>query len=382
MSPIKDLSDSVRLPRLGKIKLGTKDPKRGFPRKSDHFVLPTDHSDYKKLVELYGEKPKELPVLIPVEDEETWATQYYKSYTQTHGLVCKGDGEMAMRMVSVETGELPDAKKSGAVRLQERPCAGKDCPDYQNKKCHEVMNLRFILPEVPGLGVWQIDTRSKNSILNINSCAKLIKRAFGRISMIPLKLTLEPIEVNQPDTGKKQTVYVLNLRTNVTMAQLANVAREQAKMFMLEAPDLENTFDVAVEKNIEELWGDGMPVDKAIGEIKEIPQGELKEKVDTRGEFEKEGRDLVKEAIVHIKPKAQAEPEASPDASQSNSRLVQDESSGMTPTQELLSKVAEAKGWKNTKPVRSWLVNGPCKVKAERIDSEPEAVWKEVSLLL
>jgi len=82
------------------------------------------------------------------------------------------------------------------------------------------------------------------------------------------------------------------------------------------------------------------------------------------------------------KPKAQAEPEASPDASQSNSRLVQDESSGMTPTQELLSKVAEAKGWKNTKPVRSWLVNGPCKVKEERIDREPDKVWDEVSLLL
>ena len=366
--PIKDLSDSIRLPRLGKIKLGTKDPKRGFPRKSDHFVLPTDHSDYKKLVELYGEKPKELPVLIPVEDEETWATQYYKSYTQTYGLVCKGDGETAMRMVSVETGELPDAKKSGAVRLQERPCAGKDCPDYQNKKCHEVMNLRFILPEVPGLGVWQIDTGSKNSILNINSCAKLIKRAFGRISMIPLKLTFEPIEVNIPDTGKKQTVYVLNLRSTVTFAQLADVAREQAKMFMLEAPDLEQAFDVEVERDIDELWGDGKPVDKATGGIKEHKEEPQQ------------------------KPKPEAEPEPGPQPLELKSSVVEEEVNDIQPEavkeefipqtfDDLSVMLCDKLNWKRTAPVRSWLIN-KLKIAESRLETDIPAVWEEVRAIM
>lgn len=267
--PIKDLSENERLPRLGKIHLGTKHPEKGYPMKSDHFIFPTDHSDYARLVELYGDTPKELNILIPVEDEETWASQYYKAYNMTYGLVCKGDGETAMRMVDTKTGELPDAKKPGAVRLQEQPCPGPACPEYKAKKCHEVMNLRFILPEVPGLGVWQIDTGSKNSILNINSCAKVIKRAFGRVSMIPLKLTFEPIQVNNPENGKKQTVYVLNLRTNVTLAQLADAAREQSKMFMLEAPSLEDAHEFEVEKDIEELWGDGKPVETTGKEIAE-----------------------------------------------------------------------------------------------------------------
>jgi len=269
--PIKDLTDSVRLPRLGKIHLGTRHPEKGYPMKADHFVFPKDHSDYDKLVELYSETSKELPILIPVEDEDTWASQYYKAYNQTYGLVCKGDGEMAMRMVDVETDELPDAKKAGTVALKEMPCQGKNCSAYQEKKCHEVMNLRFILPEVPGLGVWQIDTGSKNSILNINSCAKVIKRAFGRVSMIPLKLTFEPIQVNNPETGKKQTVYVLNLRTDVTLAQLADAAREQSKMFMIAAPSLEDAFDVEVEKDIVELWGEKREVDTSTGEITEQP---------------------------------------------------------------------------------------------------------------
>jgi hypothetical protein len=253
--PIKDLSDSVRLPRLGKIHLGVRHPEKGYPMKSDYFVFPKDHSDFKTLVETFGEKPKELRILIPVEDEEQWATQYYKAYNQTYGLVCKGDGETAMRMVDVNTGDLPDKDIPGTVTLKEIPCPGKSCPDYEAKRCHEVMNLRFILPEVPGLGVWQIDTGSINSILNINSCAKIIKRAFGRISLIPLKLTLESTPVNNPETGKKQTVYVLHLRTDVTMTQLADAAREQAKAFLLEAPDLEAVYEMETERDIEELWG-------------------------------------------------------------------------------------------------------------------------------
>ncbi len=253
--PIKDLSDAVRLPRLGKIHLGTRHPEKGYPMKADHFVFPKDHPDYDKLVEMFGQEPKQLKVLIPVEDEEAWASQYYKSYNQTYGLVCKGDGVTAMRMIDIKTRKLPVSNAVGTVSLEEMPCLGTDCPEYKEKKCKEVMNLRFILPEIPGLGVWQIDTGSKNSILNINSCAEIIKRAFGRISMIPLNLTFEPIQVNNPETGKKQTVYTLNLRTDVTMAKLAEAARESSKTFLLEAPNLEEAFELEVEKDLE-LWGD------------------------------------------------------------------------------------------------------------------------------
>lgn len=253
--PIKDLSDSVRLPRLGKIHLGIKHPEKGYPMKTDYFVFPKGHSDYEALVKAFGDQPKELRILIPVEDEEQWASQYYKAYNQTYGLVCKGDGDMAMRMINVKTGALPSSKESGTVEMRDITCQGKDCPEYKSKECHEVMNLRFILPEVPGLGVWQIDTGSINSILNINSCATIIRRAFGRISLIPLKLTLESVSVNNPETGKKQTVYVMNLRSSITMAQLADAAREQLNTFMLADPKLEAAYEAEVEKDIDDLWG-------------------------------------------------------------------------------------------------------------------------------
>ncbi len=282
MCPIKDLSDSVRLPRLGKIHLGIRHPEKGYPMKTDYFVLPKDHSDYDKMVELYGKEPKELPILIPVEDEEQWASQYYKAYNQTYGLVCKGDGETAMRMADTKTGNLPSGKETEKVALIEMTCPGNECKEYQAKKCHEVMNLRFILPEVPGIGVWQIDTGSKNAILNINSSARLIQKAFGRISMIPLKLTLEEIVVNNPETNKKQKVFVMNLRTDVTMAQLADAAREQSKTFMIEGPDLEAQFGLEVEKNIEDLWPEESLPEEAIAKNKAKPKDKPVEQAATK----------------------------------------------------------------------------------------------------
>ena len=213
--PIKGLSENRRLPRLGKIHLGIKVQKGGkeYPRAVDYFVCPPE------VQAVFGEQPRELRVLIPVEDEEKWCSQYYRLYSNSRGLVCKGDGERCMRLVDIETGDLAWKSDAKQVEMREMTCPGRDCPDY-GAKCKEVMNLQFLLPEVPGLGIWQIDTGSVNSIRNINSAADLIKRLYGRISMIPLLLTVEPMEVKTPDAGKTKNVYVLNLRTRDTLVDM------------------------------------------------------------------------------------------------------------------------------------------------------------------
>jgi len=244
--PIKDLTDSVRLPRLGKIHLGIRHPEKGYPMKTDYFVFDKDHPVTPEAHRIFGTEPRLLRIYIPSEDDNVWCAQYYQSYDMTHGLVCRGDGDKALMMVDNKTEELA-GPKSEQVSLVDIPCPGKECKHYQAKKCHERMSLRFLIPELPGLGVWQIDTGSINSILNVNSSASLIRSAFKRISLIPLELTLEPCQVNNPETGKKQTVYVLNLRTNVTIVQLAEQAREESRKLLV-AP-LED-YDPA------ELWDD------------------------------------------------------------------------------------------------------------------------------
>lgn len=208
---IKNISDQKVLPRVGKIHLGVKDKEKGYPKMVSHFVVKEDMNTPKEAVDafknVYGEKPKRLDIIIPCEDEETFFPQYLKAYNSKKQLICKGDGEKSQKLHE-------DGK------YKEVPCKGKECEVYKAKKCREVANLKFMLPKVPGIGVWQIDTSSINSIIALNSAIQFIRQqSKGRISGIPLVLSLQPKEIVH-ETMKK-TVYVLNLLLESRLSDIA-----------------------------------------------------------------------------------------------------------------------------------------------------------------
>ncbi|MDD5061765.1 MAG: hypothetical protein PHN44_05740 [Candidatus Marinimicrobia bacterium] len=252
--PIVGLSETRRLPRLGKIRMGikvkgmTKEGKEfERPQKTDYFVCP------EIVQKVYGEKPRSLDVIIPVEDEEKFAPQFYKCYSASHGLVCKGNGDMATRSIDTLTGDMAN-HNTKEVEFHDMVCPGRQCPDYGPRRCKEVMNLQFLLYKIPGLGVWQIDTSSVNSIININSCIDYIRSIFGRIAMIPLQLTIEPKEVQNPENAKRQTVYVLNLRTDMTLLEMTANTRQfqnligMGKRISMPEPAAENDDELAVDR--------------------------------------------------------------------------------------------------------------------------------------
>jgi hypothetical protein len=117
--------------------------------------------------------------------------------------------------------------------------------------------------------------------------------------MIPLSLTLEPREVNNPDDGKKKTVHVLNLRVNMKLSDLAIAARQQTDQFLLPVSDVEPAddgmrfapdFDPVApdthtpQENIDQLWEGGKPATakpvEVIPAVKEKPAKTTKEQVD------------------------------------------------------------------------------------------------------
>ena len=242
MCPIKGLTENRRLIRLGKLHLGIKveklDPKTGepvyntrgeiitYPKATTYFVCPPE------VQAVYGEKPDRLDVIIPVEDDEMWCHQYYRQYSRTRGLICKGTGETCNRKIDQQTGAIANRDTKEIVWKEGLPCEGRECPDYQAKKCQETMNLQFLLPRVPGLGVWQIDTGSVNSIRNINDNAAMLRALCDRVSWIPLTLTLEPKEVTNPDDGKKKIVRCLNLRHDKGLLEILE-ARDKPRTTLL-----------------------------------------------------------------------------------------------------------------------------------------------------
>ena len=266
--PIKGLTETFKLPRLGKIRLGIRVPNKSglgdHPQKVDYFVVPPEYAETFKRV--YGtDKPNKLDILFPIEDEEIWASQFYRAYSQTRGLVCRGDGETAEQSVDAKSGEL--AWKGIDIKVERRqvPCRGRDCPHYQAKRCHERMFLQFMLPRIPGLGVWQIDTGSINSIINVNSDVRTVRAVLKRISMVPLTLSLEPQDVNNPETGKKEKAYTLHLRAGGTLNEFVLAAR--ANLAALEMPKAVPDDEGFPDADLPEHDADGVVVESSAARV-------------------------------------------------------------------------------------------------------------------
>ncbi|GAI09503.1 unnamed protein product, partial [marine sediment metagenome] len=230
MCPIKEVSDIRRMPRLGKVRLGIKvepEGKNPYPRATDYFVVPDEIKEY------VGTMPKKLSVMFPTEKTDEFAQQWLRCYSFTQGLICKGDGSTAIRKIDVETGDVARHTTQEWV-FKDWGCDPDTCEQYSEKQCRRVMNLLFFLPDVPGLGVWQLDTTSFYSIVNVNSCVDLIKRLCGRISFIPLTLSLEP-QIVEPPGIKKKTVHILQIRSDVKLAAIQKLGRVAPEVIMLPA---------------------------------------------------------------------------------------------------------------------------------------------------
>lgn len=139
--------------------------------------------------------------------------------------MCKGDGECAGR-VDIETGEI-----------RQMPCPYKNCQDYVAERCREIGFLRFIMPEVPGHGIWEIKA-AKLSMIDLKSEMRYSLMVAGRIAGLPFNLTLEPQEVKPAGQSMKKTVYTLHLRSDRTISEFrALPAWEPLSAAALPAPD-------------------------------------------------------------------------------------------------------------------------------------------------
>lgn len=236
---IKGVSEVVRLPRLGKIRLGIKKETGDgttYPSPTDYFVCP------EEVRKVFGEKPQELRVMFPTEDESQWASQFLRCYSASRGLICRGDGETAVARVDTDTGEIA-SREATETELREISCRPDSCLYYERGQCKKVMNLQFLLPDCPGFGVYQLDTSSFNSIVNINSTLKLIRGICGRLSMIPLSLRLIEHDV-QPE-GRRKTVRVLSLSVPYTLSEIQKYAQIPAgQSLILPPPDSEAPDDL------------------------------------------------------------------------------------------------------------------------------------------
>jgi hypothetical protein len=220
---IRDLSDRRRMPRLGKIRLGVKVinalKKTDYPKETDYFVVPSE------VEKVYGKCPRELDVMFPVNDIDRVFPQAYKWYGESRGLKCIGNGEVAMHL------------NEKNQTMEERECP---CPLLESG-CSRRAHLLVILPLVNMGGVYQIDTISYHSIVDINSGIDFVGALLGRFAMVPLKLKRVPRETF--GNGQRQTHYTLQLTADMDVHALNHLRENTTKVLlstrniMLDSPE-------------------------------------------------------------------------------------------------------------------------------------------------
>ena len=240
---IKGLSQARRMPRLGKIRLGIKKKtKTGkeYPAEVDYFILDPvvqNEDERQKMIDefhaLYGDQPKSIEIMFPVGDPAIYFPQDLKRYGSGSSLKCKGDGETATCASEEFAKDLKIIGKSdmGTPIVE---CKHEECPYYKSRQCSETGVLNVLLPKLPGAGVWQIVTGSKNSIININSGIDSVTALCGRAHMIPLKLERVPTETIHE--GKKSKHYILQINMNFRLSDLQKQAMIDPTKIAMELP--------------------------------------------------------------------------------------------------------------------------------------------------
>ena len=269
--PIKGLTDIRRFTRGGKIRLGYKtENQKGdeYPKKSDHFI--PDFPDERLLEQwtaTYGEKPTRITVAFAQNALDDIFPQFYKCYGSAAGLKCKGDGETAGRYTD-----------EGMVEVE---CRGPNDCDFAMSNgssgrpgCKRLASLQVFVKGLNTMQVIQIDTTSRNSIININSGIALlqeIRRGQG-IAGVWVDLVLEKQEP-QVD-GRKVTIYVMKIEIGMGLDKAVQLTSALDVAGALPAPDEGRDsylYPGEVAENDPAPIPNGTTIDPDTGEIQDPP---------------------------------------------------------------------------------------------------------------
>lgn len=198
-----------RLPQAGRIRIGRKGEK-GQPLKLETFRLTSP--DYKALQEaaqVYGGKvtkwgeewelittTKELPVYISPEPISQWWEEW-----SAGGCKKRCDGAEC---------QIPDGQ--GGLTTVECSC------DPNKRTCGLKTRVSFLLPDLPGLAIWRLDTGSYFAAAELPDQLEILQRFKSRGQFPEANLCLSKRKVVRQDKdGKAQTRIfpVISLRVNM-----------------------------------------------------------------------------------------------------------------------------------------------------------------------
>ena len=207
-------------PRVGKIRLGEKiDTGKVSEKTGDSIVRPsaidyfrvdpedgiTSPESAASFLSLYGERPTSIRCQVPGRRADDVFEGAWRLYG-ARKLKQKCDGEECdVRTATGGWETMPCACKAQGIPLKKPNGAANE------KHCKLSWTLNVFLPDVIGVGVWQIDTGSEISVSRISRWLQMMENVSGG-DLLFLDFTLDLVPVDVTPDGRTKKVYVLEPR--------------------------------------------------------------------------------------------------------------------------------------------------------------------------
>jgi len=169
------------------------------PKNVDYFTVRaadcTNPENVEKIYKLYADedgKLRSFPVVFPVNEWWNIIPHSLRCFG-TSGIKYRSDfkplrneqGEVVdvERICTYPTAIEPGKRVFGGRGWGERPCDPEACEAYQKGECSFGGSVQFLIPGIPGMGVWVLPTTSWYSLHGIKNSLHLLSNITGgRIS--------------------------------------------------------------------------------------------------------------------------------------------------------------------------------------------------------
>lgn len=257
---IKGLTDrQAQFPEIAKIRKGAPKTEEGHVGKDlDYFRVEFDEEETEAMAifkEAYGDKPKELNILLPFntvdENFEAWREAYVAG-----GMTHRCDGETI----------LYDVDEDKLVA---------DCD--RSSDCKPTGRLKVLIPELKRLAFLTSLTGSIHDIMNLSRELDALLKINGRLAGVPMILRRRPRKISIPPAGRRKkrsrmTKSLLSIEANPTW-----VAAKLTEIQILALPDFDNLPVLMSPEIVDAEFEDSEITDEAPEpeeeETKEEPKG-------------------------------------------------------------------------------------------------------------
>lgn len=198
---------------VGKIKIGEMvDGKNGKrPTSIDYFKACAPEQYARFFRDYYSDKPNKITVVFLSNDMNEVCKNFYELRDGSGGRIAYGDGKEFF----VATKQGDNQIKDVIIVPQDPQRWMDDMEKTSGSKWKERLVLKFAIPAIPVLGVWEFSTHGTGSTIpNIVGTIDTMLEMAGRIAGIPFDLIVEKVKSDK--AGSKSVYPVVKIIPNIS----------------------------------------------------------------------------------------------------------------------------------------------------------------------